>query len=150
MCLAAYTSVPTAEGVKLDLPSAFVGSCKSADAAADNTLPNFTIIKLMLVEIGFTLYSTILLLFLIYTGFNYYRIEEKFKTHPQVIVFLLPFIINVNMPPFSSSPLNFCSTVSTPSSQLSSPALSSTFWAGKSSPFAYLGSPALLRLANPR
>jgi len=49
----------------------------------------------MIVEILFGLYLLVLLLYSLYTGLNYYRMQASGKVHPQVITFLLPFMANV-------------------------------------------------------
>jgi len=49
----------------------------------------------MFLEIIFGLYLLIVLLVVVYMGFNYYRIEYKYNIHPQIAVTLLPFLINV-------------------------------------------------------
>lgn len=49
----------------------------------------------MILEIFFTLYLITLLLSVIFAGVNYYRIRDKTSVHPQLVVFLLPFCINV-------------------------------------------------------
>jgi hypothetical protein len=37
----------------------------------------------------------ILLLSTAFAGVNYYRIQDKTSVHPQIVVFLIPFCINV-------------------------------------------------------
>lgn len=67
----------------------------------------------MFVKVGFFLYLFVLLLYSVYTGINYYKIQAKGWIHPQVITFLVPFIINVTPFPRSSSQLNSSSIRST-------------------------------------
>ena len=38
----------------------------------------------------------------IFAGVNYYRLRDKKQTNPQIVVFLLPFIVNVNIKKFST------------------------------------------------
>ena len=47
-------------------------------------------------SIIFPIYLALLLLYTIYTGLNYYRIQGSGKIHPQVVTFLLPFMVNVS------------------------------------------------------
>jgi hypothetical protein len=51
----------------------------------------------MIASVLFSVYIIILLLYTIYTGLNYYRIQASGRVHPQVITFLLPFMVNVKM-----------------------------------------------------
>jgi hypothetical protein len=49
----------------------------------------------MFIKLSFFIYLFSLIIFAIYAGLNYYRMQVKGWIHPQVVTFLLPFIINV-------------------------------------------------------
>lgn len=49
----------------------------------------------MFIKVGFFIYLFALFFFTLYNGLNFYRIQAKGWIHPQIIVFLFPFIFNV-------------------------------------------------------
>lgn len=42
-------------------------------------------------------YIILLAVLIIMVGINFYRIRDKKMSNPQILLFLLPFIINVNI-----------------------------------------------------
>ena len=49
----------------------------------------------MFMKILFAIYLILLILYVLYTGLNYFRIQAKGWMHPQVITNLTPFVLNV-------------------------------------------------------
>ena len=55
----------------------------------------------MFLHIFFFIYLLLLILYAIYTGLNHYRMQASGKVHPQVVTFLVPFMVNVSIILFS-------------------------------------------------
>ena len=56
----------------------------------------------MLEQILFPFYLVLLILAVVFIGFNYYKIKDKYKTNPDIVLFLIPFILNVRLLLFST------------------------------------------------
>lgn len=67
----------------------------------------------MLTKALFALYFLVLFLYTFLTALNYSRIQAKGWIHPQVVVFLLPFVVNVQLSRSSSWSQNWSSRIST-------------------------------------
>lgn len=57
----------------------------------------------MFLESTYVIYFLALLVYLLFTGLNFYRLQAKGWIHPQVVTLLLPFIANVSPSPSSTS-----------------------------------------------
>lgn len=50
--------------------------------------------KLMLINVLFVGYMIMLMLLVVLGGLNYYRIKARSKCHPDIVVSLVPFLVN--------------------------------------------------------
>lgn len=66
----------------------------------------------MIEEILFSVYLFLFTLVIIFAGINYYKLRDKHQTNPDIIVFLIPFIVNVIFALiYSSVWLNTCLSI---------------------------------------